>query len=229
MQTSFVYQLAMKPEVFPILPEQSTSSSLDVELPLRKHKSTEKVLPSPLPLGKAPSSGAPKMTCLCAPTTHPGSFRCRLHRAAAKASMLPIASDSQQSCTSDAKARVSHLPAGGNKSVGKMFSKLSAIEERSKGESSLPKPLLKSKNLRIPSRLSKVTFARDIKENVTMPSKPEIPSPVMQPKLSKHASSMQSVSSVRLMALKKCQSLMKEDVLRMRSLAHQGPQPILSR
>lgn len=39
-----------------------------------------KVLNKQLQEKKRPSSH-PKMTCLCAPTTHPGSFRCRMHRA----------------------------------------------------------------------------------------------------------------------------------------------------
>ncbi|CAN6246912.1 unnamed protein product [Urochloa humidicola] len=41
---------------------------------------------SPPPLSKA-AAGAPPANkyCLCAPTTHPGSFRCRLHRSPVEA------------------------------------------------------------------------------------------------------------------------------------------------
>ncbi|KAF8691302.1 hypothetical protein HU200_040428 [Digitaria exilis] len=40
--------------------------------------------PSPPPCSKAAATPASRY-CLCAPTTHPGSFRCRLHRSPAEA------------------------------------------------------------------------------------------------------------------------------------------------
>ncbi|KAI3421762.1 uncharacterized protein J3R85_011973 [Psidium guajava] len=42
------------------------------------------------PKGEAPTAAAgssPKGQCLCSPTTHPGSFRCRFHRSGSSAWM----------------------------------------------------------------------------------------------------------------------------------------------
>ncbi|KAK3416732.1 hypothetical protein EUGRSUZ_H02494 [Eucalyptus grandis] len=46
---------------------------------LKVEVSCENENPAPSGLTRQPSST--KNTCLCSPTTHAGSFRCRLHRA----------------------------------------------------------------------------------------------------------------------------------------------------
>ncbi|KAI3435172.1 uncharacterized protein J3R85_006405 [Psidium guajava] len=52
--------------------EPAKSKDLKVEV------SCESVIAAPSSLTRQPS--ATKNACLCSPTTHPGSFRCRLHR-----------------------------------------------------------------------------------------------------------------------------------------------------
>lgn len=41
-------------------------------------------------LGSKRSSTPVKMTCMCSPTNHPGSFRCRFHRAQKQAAVVAI-------------------------------------------------------------------------------------------------------------------------------------------
>ncbi|XP_004509675.1 uncharacterized protein [Cicer arietinum] len=65
--------------------DQNTSKEIKVEIPLRNE-----VVSSTIELQGGTNVGQggglmrqPSMTktnCLCSPTTHPGSFRCRLHR-----------------------------------------------------------------------------------------------------------------------------------------------------
>uniref|UniRef100_A0A803L0S9 Uncharacterized protein n=1 Tax=Chenopodium quinoa TaxID=63459 RepID=A0A803L0S9_CHEQI len=54
---------------------QSNEGGMKVEIP-------EMNFTSPRGLTRQPSNGSAKVmsTCLCSPTTHAGSFRCRLHR-----------------------------------------------------------------------------------------------------------------------------------------------------
>ncbi|KAF8783878.1 hypothetical protein HU200_000323 [Digitaria exilis] len=51
--------------------------------------------PSPPPCSKAAATPASRY-CLCAPTTHPGSFRCRLHRSPADADSSSAAADQEE-------------------------------------------------------------------------------------------------------------------------------------
>ena len=68
---------------------------------------------SPPPCSKATAvAGAPAgKYCLCAPTTHPGSFRCRLHRSPveAKATATAASGADQEAATEAAAAVASEL------------------------------------------------------------------------------------------------------------------------
>ncbi|OEL13514.1 hypothetical protein BAE44_0025473 [Dichanthelium oligosanthes] len=59
--------------------------------------------PPPPPCSKA-GAGAPAKYCLCAPTTHPGSFRCRLHRSPAEAKATAAAPSGADQEARDAAA-----------------------------------------------------------------------------------------------------------------------------
>ncbi|XVE74955.1 hypothetical protein DITRI_Ditri12bG0059900 [Diplodiscus trichospermus] len=67
--------------------EQMSQKDLKVEIPSETEMITGGVESHPAPasgqgasgLGRQPS--VTKTNCLCSPTTHAGSFRCRLHRA----------------------------------------------------------------------------------------------------------------------------------------------------
>ncbi|KAG0532039.1 hypothetical protein BDA96_04G073500 [Sorghum bicolor] len=48
---------------------------------------------SPPPCSKTAAGHAPARYCLCAPTTHPGSFRCRLHRSSSSMDATAAASE----------------------------------------------------------------------------------------------------------------------------------------
>ncbi|PAN04391.1 hypothetical protein GQ55_1G062300 [Panicum hallii var. hallii] len=64
---------------------------------------------SPPPCSKAAAAGSPAgKYCLCAPTTHPGSFRCRLHRSPveAKATAAAATSGADQEAATAAAAAV---------------------------------------------------------------------------------------------------------------------------
>ncbi|KAJ4711015.1 serine-rich protein-related [Melia azedarach] len=56
--------------------EEITKHDMKVEIP----RETEMTSPTIAGLSRQPSAAA-KNNCLCSPTTHAGSFRCRLHRA----------------------------------------------------------------------------------------------------------------------------------------------------
>ncbi|TVU01978.1 hypothetical protein EJB05_52513, partial [Eragrostis curvula] len=63
---------------------------------------------SPAPPPSCSKTGAPSSRyCLCAPTTHPGSFRCRLHRSppAAKVTAPPSGSEAVKEAAAAAAAR----------------------------------------------------------------------------------------------------------------------------
>lgn len=62
--------------------KQSTAASKNIDYGARPILEPKKLLNTQLQEKKIlPSHATPKTRCLCAPTTHPGSFRCRLHRA----------------------------------------------------------------------------------------------------------------------------------------------------
>lgn len=52
------------------------------------------------------SSSTAKVTCMCSPTNHPGSFRCRLHRAQS-ASIVP-SSPCNEGCSAESNKEVEH-------------------------------------------------------------------------------------------------------------------------
>ncbi|CAN6243327.1 unnamed protein product [Urochloa humidicola] len=60
---------------------------------------------SPPPLSKSAAGGAPPANkyCLCAPTTHPGSFRCRLHRSPVEAKATAAATTAPPGADQEAK------------------------------------------------------------------------------------------------------------------------------
>ncbi|OEL23264.1 hypothetical protein BAE44_0015717 [Dichanthelium oligosanthes] len=64
---------------------------------------------SPPPCSKAAATtAAPAKHCLCAPTTHPGSFRCRLHQSppeAQAAAAAPSGADQEAKDAAAAAAR----------------------------------------------------------------------------------------------------------------------------
>ncbi|KAK3009006.1 hypothetical protein RJ639_013346 [Escallonia herrerae] len=55
--------------------EDTTNKDLKVEIPSEGGEAT-----SPVATGLSRQGSMAKNNCLCSPTTHPGSFRCRLHR-----------------------------------------------------------------------------------------------------------------------------------------------------
>ncbi|KAJ7520740.1 hypothetical protein O6H91_19G020600 [Diphasiastrum complanatum] len=175
--------------------------------------------------GMSPS-GATKQACLCAPTTHAGSFRCRFHRTPEKPLPKP---SSVHHKTPDAKAP--NCTPTKNTSIGRIINRFRAPENSTKGmmpfgRTSLSYP--RSRNPPKPSRLSKVIYACDVKENEDVRIRLSNIC-IGQPSFSKPLASANSAPSVRLLALKKCQNVMKEDILRMRILETGTHQPILSR
>ncbi|XP_058772111.1 uncharacterized protein LOC131645940 [Vicia villosa] len=76
--------------------DQVTSKEMKVEIPSKSESSN---------VGQGGLMRQPSMTktnCLCSPTTHPGSFRCRLHRSPSlqrTKSMEPGSSVSDQGST----------------------------------------------------------------------------------------------------------------------------------
>ena len=62
---------------------------------------------SPPPCSKAAAGAPAGKYCLCAPTTHPGSFRCRLHRSPVEAkATATAASGADQEAATEAAAAV---------------------------------------------------------------------------------------------------------------------------
>ncbi|KAK2983326.1 hypothetical protein RJ640_016064 [Escallonia rubra] len=55
--------------------EDTTNKDLKVEIPSEGGEAM-----SPVATGLSRQGSMAKNNCLCSPTTHPGSFRCRLHR-----------------------------------------------------------------------------------------------------------------------------------------------------
>ncbi|KAJ7543868.1 hypothetical protein O6H91_09G063800 [Diphasiastrum complanatum] len=174
------------------------------------------------------SSSATKRTCLCAPTTHAGSFRCRFHRTPEKPLAKPLFFPQH---TPNVKAQ-SATPSK-NTSIGRIINRFRTPENSTKGMMPFSKPSTsyhRARNLPKLSRLSKVTFASDVKgddEDIRIQLASFC---IGQPNLPKALASAHSAASVRLLALKKCQNVMKEDILRMRNLeTGTQRQPILSR
>ncbi|CAI5994139.1 unnamed protein product [Closterium sp. NIES-64] len=63
---------------------------------------------SPSPERNAKNS--PRAVCLCAPTNHPGSFRCRFHRARAISSQKAASPEPKSNGRSDCRDRVARTP-----------------------------------------------------------------------------------------------------------------------
>ena len=61
---------------------------------------------SPPPCSKAAAGAPAGKYCLCAPTTHPGSFRCRLHRSPVEAKATAAAAGTDQEAATVAAAAV---------------------------------------------------------------------------------------------------------------------------
>ena len=61
---------------------------------------------SPPPCSKAAGGAPAGKYCLCAPTTHPGSFRCRLHRSPVEAKATAAAAGTDQEAATVAAAAV---------------------------------------------------------------------------------------------------------------------------
>ncbi|RLN09239.1 hypothetical protein C2845_PM11G00760 [Panicum miliaceum] len=59
---------------------------------------------SPPPCSKATAGAPAGKYCLCAPTTHPGSFRCRLHRSPVEAKAAATSGADQEAATAAAAA-----------------------------------------------------------------------------------------------------------------------------
>ncbi|CAL0307089.1 unnamed protein product [Lupinus luteus] len=68
----------------------SSSSSLRFSLD-RSSSPTRSISVSPRTGGSSSVKKQPKRTCMCAPTTHPGSFRCSLHKNCGPHSVAPYA------------------------------------------------------------------------------------------------------------------------------------------
>ncbi|CAI7736039.1 unnamed protein product [Closterium sp. NIES-53] len=76
-------------------------------MPAKSPKST-KSLTSPSSDRNAKNS--PRAVCLCAPTNHPGSFRCRFHRARSVSSQKAASSEPKENGRGDCRDRVSRTP-----------------------------------------------------------------------------------------------------------------------
>ncbi|KAJ7558990.1 hypothetical protein O6H91_04G064600 [Diphasiastrum complanatum] len=222
MHASSVSKISTMPQIHSITSEQSS------------FKTMESVILQEDSQKAASSTHPPIMACLCAPTTHAGSFRCRLHRAAAKASAKLSVSYSQQS-KADTEAFVPSSSASGNKRLVKLMSRHCATDNCTKSVSSIPRPPYNSRyhssnKLKTPSRLSKVIFARDVKEDEHALAQAVMPSYSWQPRHSRQIESLQSKPvSMRLLALKKCQGEPRKDLLQPRMSGSAFSPPILSR
>ncbi|EFJ12863.1 hypothetical protein SELMODRAFT_446491 [Selaginella moellendorffii] len=173
----------------------------------------------------ASAASAPaKMTCLCAPTSHPGSFRCRMHRA-------------QQLQQQHHSPPPPHLPPQASSTATAASSTSGARSKFSGGAA--PRPAQISSTLKTcsrcrvrgPSRLSTVVFAsgREQEETSEEPEIATIPIPLPVVRLSHHATIHRGISAAtigaRFCALRRLQGSGKEDFLRL--IRPTNPRPIL--
>ncbi|CAI5483234.1 unnamed protein product [Closterium sp. Yama58-4] len=56
------------------------------------------------------AKNSPRAVCMCAPTNHPGSFRCRFHRARAISSQKVASYEPKATGRSDCRDRVARTP-----------------------------------------------------------------------------------------------------------------------
>jgi hypothetical protein len=104
-----------------------------------------------------------KMTCLCSPTSHPGSFRCRLHRTDKQSPGAASSSSSEASTTSCITA-----PAADSSYQAAMMRAASTGMHNPAG-SHRPSPLAKSPPGR-PSRLNRMVATQSEEDSSVAPA-----------------------------------------------------------
>lgn len=122
MHASNLLKAVLKPRTLSAASRQRSVSDGGRE---RRSLSPDNRLPPPVLAARKAASVAPvvkKMTCMCSPTNHPGSFRCRYHREmAAKAASAAVSFPRGRS---PAPARPSTKSVGGDAQSNIIFSEV---------------------------------------------------------------------------------------------------------
>ncbi|KAJ7566430.1 hypothetical protein O6H91_02G102700 [Diphasiastrum complanatum] len=108
------------------------------------------------------SPDAPRLTCLCAPTTHVGSFRCRLHRASEIYWKNPHKAALQQP-PADCKEEDNPAPVYHGNDISSIMKAVDDSE--SKAKISYTKTPLSGKHVKPPSRLGTMVSSAEVSKD----------------------------------------------------------------